>query len=215
MAGPILLIAMAVGPHRRHPPGDHIDPGADPHLRAEDRGDPHRPRALRGFLLDSLVSYTERLFSMISEHMIEALVTNIRLFLLVFFRIIAMVELAPLLSSSSIPQIAKVGLSLFLAAAVFPRVLASHYPIPAGIVDYGLLVLGEVAIGLLLGFLLNLIFSAFQLTGQFFSLQMWFSASEVFDPLSQVEIPSWGSSTLSQCSSSSRRRECRSSSSWG
>ena len=124
--------------------------------------------------------------------MIEALTTNIRLFLLVFFRIIAMVELAPLLSSSSIPQMAKVGLSLFVAATVFPTVLASHYPIPVNVVDYGLLVLGEVAIGLLLGFIMNLIFSAFQLAGQFFSLQMGFGASEVFDPLSQIEIPLMG-----------------------
>jgi flagellar biosynthetic protein FliR len=124
--------------------------------------------------------------------MIEALVTNIRLFLLVFFRIIAMVELAPLLSSASIPQLAKIGLSFFTAAAVFPGVLASNYAIPANDLDYGLLVLGEVAIGLLLGFLLLLIFSAFQLAGQFFSLQMGFGASEVFDPLSQIEVPLMG-----------------------
>jgi len=124
--------------------------------------------------------------------MIEALVTNIRLFLLVFFRIIAMMELAPLVSSASIPQMAKVGLSFFVAATVFPTVLASGYPIPENVVDYALLVLGEVAIGLLIGFLLNLIFSAFQLAGQFFSLQMGFGASEVFDPLAQVEIPLMG-----------------------
>ena len=124
--------------------------------------------------------------------MIEALVTNIQLFLLVFFRIIAMVELAPLFSSSSIPQLAKIGMSLFVSASVFPGVLASHYAIPENAVDYALLVLGEVAIGLLIGFILNLIFSAFQLAGQFFSLQMGFGASEVFDPLSQVEIPLMG-----------------------
>jgi len=124
--------------------------------------------------------------------MIEALVTNIQLFLLVFFRIIAMVELAPLFSSSSIPQLAKIGMSLFVSASVFPGVLASHYAIPVNAVDYALLVLGEVAIGLLIGFILNLIFSAFQLAGQFFSLQMGFGASEVFDPLSQVEIPLMG-----------------------
>jgi len=124
--------------------------------------------------------------------MIEAMTTNIRLFLLVFFRILAMVELAPLLSSTSIPQLAKIGLALFTAATVFPTVLASQYPIPENVVEYALLVLGEVAIGLLLGFILNLIFSAFQLAGQFFSLQMGFGASEVFDPLSQVEIPLMG-----------------------
>jgi len=124
--------------------------------------------------------------------MIEALVGNIRLFLLVFFRIIAMVEVAPLLSSSSIPQVAKIGLSFFTAASVFPWVLQFGYAIPANPVDYFFLVLGEVAIGLLIGFLLLLIFSAFQLAGHFFSLQMGFGASEVFDPLSQVEVPLMG-----------------------
>ncbi len=124
--------------------------------------------------------------------MIEMLVGNTQLFLLVFFRVVAMVELTPLLSSSSIPQLAKIGFAFFVASAVFPQVLASHYPIPASAVDYFLLVLGEVAIGLLIGFILNLIFSAFQLAGQFFSLQMGFGASEVFDPLSQVEIPLMG-----------------------
>jgi flagellar biosynthesis protein FliR len=124
--------------------------------------------------------------------MIEALVGNIRLFLLVFFRILGMVELAPLLSSSSIPQVAKVGLTFFIAGAVFPAMLAHPYAIPDGLIEYALLVIGELAIGLLIGFLLNLIFSAFQLAGQFFSLQMGFSASEVFDPLSQVEIPLMG-----------------------
>ena len=124
--------------------------------------------------------------------MIEALVTNIRLFLLVFFRIIAMVEVAPLLSSTAIPQVAKIGLSFFAAATVFPWVLESRYPIPPNGVDYFLLVLGEVAIGLLLGFLLLLIFTAFQVAGQFFSLQMGFGASEVFDPMSQIEIPLMG-----------------------
>jgi flagellar biosynthetic protein FliR len=124
--------------------------------------------------------------------MIEMLVGNTQLFLLVFFRVVAMVELTPLLSSSSIPQLAKIGFAFFVASAVFPTVLASHYPIPSNPVDYFLLVLGEVAIGLLVGFILNLVFSAFQLAGQFFSLQMGFGASEVFDPLSQVEIPLMG-----------------------
>jgi flagellar biosynthetic protein FliR len=124
--------------------------------------------------------------------MIQMLVGNTQLFLLVFFRIIAMVELTPLLSSSSIPQLAKIGFAFFVASAAFPGVLASHYAIPANAVEYFLLILGEVAIGLLIGFLLNLIFSAFQLAGQFFSLQMGFGASEVFDPLSQIEIPLMG-----------------------
>lgn len=124
--------------------------------------------------------------------MIETLVNNIQLFLLVLFRTMALMETAPLFSSTSIPQTAKIGLGFFTAVAVFPWVLQSRYPIPSSPVEYFLLILGEVAIGLVLGFMLQLIFTAFQTAGQFFSLQMGFSASEVFDPLAQVEIPLMG-----------------------
>ena len=66
------------------------------------------------------------------------------------------------------------------------------YPIPAGGLQYAALVLGEALVGIVIGFFLTVVFSAFQLSAQFFSLQMGFGASEVFDPLSQVEIPIMG-----------------------
>jgi flagellar biosynthesis protein FliR len=121
--------------------------------------------------------------------LIKDLVEHSQLFLLVFFRIIAMVEVAPLLSSTAIPQVAKVGLSFFTASAVFPWVMKLGYPIPPGAVDWFILMLGEVLVGLLIGFLLLLVFSAFTMAGQFFSLQMGFGASEVYDPMAQVEVP--------------------------
>jgi flagellar biosynthetic protein FliR len=103
-----------------------------------------------------------------------------------------MVEIAPLFSSATIPQIAKIGLSMFIAAIVLPGVLESGYTIPDNALQYLLLVLGEVLVGILIGFFLVLIFSAFQLSGQFFSIQMGFGASQVFDPLAQIQIPLMG-----------------------
>jgi flagellar biosynthetic protein FliR len=103
-----------------------------------------------------------------------------------------MVEIAPLLSSRAIPQIAKIGLSFFLAAIVMPGVLESGYVIPNTPLEYLLLAVGEALIGVIIGFFLVLIFSAFQLAGQFFSLQMGFGASQVFDPLAQIQIPLMG-----------------------
>jgi len=55
-----------------------------------------------------------------------------------------------------------------------------------------LLLIGEGIIGLILGFFMMIIFSAFSTAGQFFSLQMGFGASETFDPLSQIENPLMG-----------------------
>ena len=47
-------------------------------------------------------------------------------------------------------------------------------------------------IGILIGFLVLMVFSIFQIAGQFFSLQMGFGAAEVFDPVAQIQIPLLG-----------------------
>ena len=103
-----------------------------------------------------------------------------------------MVQVAPLLSSAAIPQLGKIGLSLFLAVAAFPMVLEAGYQLPEDPVHYFLLILGEALIGLMIGFMLVLVFAIFQMAGQFFSLQMGFGASQVFDPMAQIQIPLLG-----------------------
>lgn len=120
---------------------------------------------------------------------LDFIVQNAQLFLLIFVRVLAIVELAPLVSSGGVPQIAKIGLSFFTAVAVFPAVAKAGYPIPDAALEYGLLVVGEALVGILISFMLMIIYSAFTAAGEFFSVQMGFGASEVFDALAQVEIP--------------------------
>jgi flagellar biosynthetic protein FliR len=114
------------------------------------------------------------------------------LFLLIAARILAMIEVAPLMSGDGVPQVAKVGLAGFAASAVFPAVKAAGYAIPEDGAAYALLLLGEAMIGLIIGFFLNALYSAFQAAGQLFSLQIGFGAMETFDPLAQVELPIMG-----------------------
>jgi flagellar biosynthetic protein FliR len=119
-------------------------------------------------------------------------VTDFNLFLLIAARVLALVETAPLLSGDGVPQVAKIGLAGFAAAAVFPSVQAAGYPIPADGAAYALLIVGEAMIGVIMGFFLTTLFSAFSMAGQFYSLQIGFGASETYDPLSEVEIPVMG-----------------------
>ena len=123
---------------------------------------------------------------------LQSLVDNTQLFLLVFVRIIAMIQVSPLLSSRAIPQTAKVGLGFFAAVVIFPTVLETGYPIPETGLSYALVVLGEALVGIIMGFFLEVIYSSFLLAGQFFSTQMGFGASQVYDPLAQIEIPLMG-----------------------
>ena len=123
---------------------------------------------------------------------VERIAAEAPLFLLVFTRVIVLASVAPLLNSTSIPGIARIALAFFAAFFVFPGVSQAGYPIPDNVLAYVLLIVGEGMIGLTIGFLLVAFFAVFQTAGQFFSLQMGFGASQVFDPLAQVSIPLTG-----------------------
>jgi flagellar biosynthetic protein FliR len=144
----------------------------------------------------------------------NAVLQNILLFgpvfILIAARALAMIEVAPLLSSEAIPQVVKISLAGLAAFAVLPTAevfMAANSPsglvtLPGGTISdlrnetfslrFFLLIIGEGIIGLIIGFFMMIIFSAFSTAGQFFSLQMGFGASETFDPLSQIENPLMG-----------------------
>jgi len=123
---------------------------------------------------------------------LDSIVTNANLFFLILVRIFSMLAVAPLFSSESVPDIVRVGLAFFVSIVVFPWVNAAGYPIPENGLAYVGLLVGELLIGLLQGFFLVMVYSAFQMAGQYIAQQMGFSASEVYDPLAQVEQPVLG-----------------------
>ncbi|MCA1950240.1 MAG: flagellar biosynthetic protein FliR [Treponema sp.] len=124
--------------------------------------------------------------------MLEQILANAPLYLLIAVRALAMIEVAPLISSDAIPQVTKVALAGFAAFAVFPQAATISLPAEVFNLAYLVLVIGEAFIGIIIGFYLTIIYSAFSSAGQFFSLQMGFGASETYDPLAQIENPLMG-----------------------
>jgi flagellar biosynthetic protein FliR len=120
------------------------------------------------------------------------LVAAAPVFLLVAVRALALIETAPLFSSDAVPQAAKVALAGFAAFAAYPSAPYGAGATDAFSVEFLVLVIGEALIGIIIGFFLNIVFSAFSSAGQFFSLQMGFGASETYDPLAQIENPLMG-----------------------
>ncbi|MDR0584013.1 MAG: flagellar biosynthetic protein FliR [Treponema sp.] len=139
---------------------------------------------------------------MIDNEVLQNILGYGPVFLLIAARALAMIEVAPLLSSDVIPQMAKLALAGFAAFAAMPTAEVFSADAAAGALanlryepfslGFVLLILGEGLIGLITGFFLTIIFAAFSTAGQFFSLQMGFGASETFDPLSQIENPLMG-----------------------
>jgi len=119
----------------------------------------------------------------------EYFVTNFQAFLLVLVRINAMIMIAPFFSSGVIPFRLKALLPFFIALVVFPVISAGAVKVPASMGLYYLMVLQEAAIGVFIGFLVSIVFAAFQLSGQFYAAQIGFGINEVYDPLAQVSVP--------------------------
>lgn len=119
----------------------------------------------------------------------ELLVTQFQRFFLVFARISGIFVISPFFGSLSIPIRVKAGLALFISLLIFPVVNQYIPSVPEELNKYFFLTVSEVIIGIIIGFLCTLVMSAFQISGEFYSVQMGFGFVNTVDPLSQVEQP--------------------------
>lgn len=113
-------------------------------------------------------------------------------FLLVFARFTGVFFLTPVLGSRNIPMHIKIGLALFMAFAVFP-----FLKVPGSLnLDnsflYAISVMKELLVGLLVGYVGLMFFSAILIAGQVIDMQMGFGLVNVIDPLSQAQVPVMG-----------------------
>ncbi len=103
-----------------------------------------------------------------------------------------MFSLAPGYGGETLTFFHRMALSFMIAAVMTPVV--NLPPEFNKIVSerYVTVMLEQAAIGLFIGFSLQLIFTAYQMAGEFFSVQMGFGVSEVFDPMAQISLPLLG-----------------------
>ncbi|MDA3901771.1 MAG: flagellar biosynthetic protein FliR [Spirochaetes bacterium] len=114
---------------------------------------------------------------------------NFQAFLLVMIRVHSMFMVAPFFSSGVTPIRLKSLLAFFVALVIFPLIMKNGISVSGNMLEYGLMVLWQVVIGIYIGFIASIIFTAFQLAGQYFSVQIGFGFSEVVDPMAQISVP--------------------------
>ena len=129
--------------------------------------------------------------------MINSIINQAPLFLLIFARTSGLIFTLPLLSTRTVSRIAKIALAGYMSFILIPSAVFSSYGFYVtgdGVfsIYYIFLLIGEVMIGVIIGFFVSMIFAAFSTAGQFFAFQMGFSAASAFDSLSQVENPLMG-----------------------
>lgn len=116
-------------------------------------------------------------------------VSQFVLFVLLFVRITAMIAVAPFVGHQTIPAQMKVGLGLFCSFVLFPLASSSGVSTDVSLFTLILLVVREMAVGLILGFATGIIFAGVRYAGELISFDMGFSVANVFDPETGAQTP--------------------------
>ncbi|MCL6603076.1 MAG: flagellar type III secretion system protein FliR [Paenibacillus sp.] len=120
----------------------------------------------------------------------ETILQSFPVFLLIFCRISSFFVVIPVFSSKGVPTTFKIGISFFVAMVVFSA-NGSGILVPQDL-SYILLIIREVLIGLLLGFIGYLMFMTIQTAGAFIDIQIGFGIANVIDPMTGASSPILG-----------------------
>ncbi|MDH5719111.1 MAG: flagellar biosynthetic protein FliR [Spirochaetia bacterium] len=122
----------------------------------------------------------------------EYFVTQFQVFCVLFARLLAMFGVSPFFGGQALSYFYRVGLAFLISLIVSPVVSLPSEFYDTVKTKFFITLLEQVFMGALIGLSLHFLFAAFQMAGEFFSVQMGFGISEVFDPMSQTSLPLLG-----------------------
>ncbi|MBN2255109.1 MAG: flagellar biosynthetic protein FliR [Deltaproteobacteria bacterium] len=111
---------------------------------------------------------------------------QIELFILILLRVSSIMIMIPIISNRQVPLRIKGGLSIIVAFLVMPFVQPVSFPLEMPVLIVTMI--GEVAIGIIIGLVGRLLFAGVQLAGQLVGFQMGFAIVNVVDPLSSMQV---------------------------
>jgi flagellar biosynthetic protein FliR len=114
---------------------------------------------------------------------------NWYVFLVILARMAAMIGSLPIFTSSQAAVRMRLGVAVAISLLLFPVLEISLSPVQTTAAGLGLLVVQEALLGLLMGFVIQLLFFAVQLGGTIVGYQMGFAAANILDPQHQQQIP--------------------------
>ena len=109
-------------------------------------------------------------------------------FLLTLMRISLLVFLLPFFGGSGMPRMVKAALCLVLTLGLWPHLSFPGTAMPANLWEIGLMMAGELFLGLILGMMVRFVFGGIQTAGHIIGFQMGFAMMNVVDPMSGVSV---------------------------
>lgn len=117
------------------------------------------------------------------------------LFLLMVTRVGGLFMLSPFFGSMNVPVQMRVTTALAVSIAILPAVEATTpaFQVPPTLLGYAGVLLKELFVGWLIGFVAYIAFSAINMAGKVMDMQVGFAMVNVMDPTSGQQIPLIGS----------------------
>jgi flagellar biosynthetic protein FliR len=109
-------------------------------------------------------------------------------FFIILVRMSSFFFTAPVFGGQTFPALGKIGLAALVSVLVLFATGPIGAALPATILETMVLVAGEVAFGLTLGYSVSLVFAGVQLGGMLMGYQMGFAVANVLDPLSNNQV---------------------------
>ena len=113
---------------------------------------------------------------------------QLQIFFLIFLRVSAIMMFIPIFDSRNIPVLFKAGLALSISIFLFPILKLNEIPFITSTIPFGIGVIGEVLIGIIIGLSVKLIFAGIQLAGQLSGFQMGLAIANVMDPVTSAQV---------------------------
>ena len=110
-------------------------------------------------------------------------------FLLIFVRMTGLFVVAPIFGRRNIPTYFKIGFSFFMALIIVNTMTLQAPAYNESILAYTALVAKEFIVGLTIGFIAYLAFTAIYVAGEIIDMQIGFGVVNVIDPMSNIQVP--------------------------
>ena len=110
------------------------------------------------------------------------------LFELIVMRMTGFILFNPLLGRSNVPGLVKAGFILVLSVFVYGGAGGVTVTVPAGVLTFGLHLLLELAVGMVLGLVMRIFFMVVQFGGEIIDAQMGLTMAQIYDASSQINM---------------------------
>lgn len=117
------------------------------------------------------------------------LLNGFDVFLLVFVRMTGLFVAAPVFGRRNMPAYLKIGFSFFTALILVNTTAVQSFGPQESIAEYVLIVVKEFIVGVSIGLIAYIAFTAIYMAGEIIDMQIGFGVVNVMDPISNIQIP--------------------------